>query len=125
MDTYRSYGRNNAGRGGCQRSFSQNCNQYGNTVSRCGNTMPDVGRSCGCPSNDCHTTENRYMRKPQKHDCFDDCGDDNKHMAHMPIAMGFVPMQAWGELYDPCKALKEGTAFPCLNLIFCGSRGKM
>ncbi len=65
------------------------------------------------------------VKKPVKCERMDDCGDNNKHMSHMQLGMGYVPMQAWGELYDPCKALKEGTAFPCLNLIFCGSRGKM
>ena len=42
-----------------------------------------------------------------------------------PLGMAYVPMQQWGELYDHETAICEGTAFPCLNLIFCGSRGKM
>lgn len=43
----------------------------------------------------------------------------------MPIGMAYVPIQEWGELYEPCVALCQGTAFPNLNLIFCGARGKM
>ncbi|MDE5966145.1 MAG: spore coat associated protein CotJA [Lachnospiraceae bacterium] len=41
----------------------------------------------------------------------------------MPLAMSYVPWQQFEELYPPCKALSEGTAFPELNLIFCGVRG--
>ncbi len=41
----------------------------------------------------------------------------------MPLAMSYVPWQEFGELYPPCKALAEGTAFPELNIIFCGVRG--
>lgn len=41
-----------------------------------------------------------------------------------PVGMAFVHMQEWSKLYDPDTALKNGTAFPDLNLIFCGVRGK-
>jgi len=34
------------------------------------------------------------------------------------IAMASVPKQEWCEPYDWCTALKEGTIFPCLNLVF-------
>ncbi|MBP3325630.1 MAG: spore coat associated protein CotJA [Coprococcus sp.] len=40
-----------------------------------------------------------------------------------PVGMAYVPMQTFGEMYDACKGLKEGTMFPELNLIFCGVRG--
>lgn len=39
-----------------------------------------------------------------------------------PIAMAYVPWQQWGELYEPECALKQGTIFKDLNLIFCGVR---
>ncbi|MBQ7707222.1 MAG: spore coat associated protein CotJA [Lachnospiraceae bacterium] len=42
----------------------------------------------------------------------------------MPIAMAYVPMQQWEEMYKPSTAICEGTAFPGLNKIFCGVRGK-
>jgi hypothetical protein len=42
---------------------------------------------------------------------------------HMPIGMAYVPMQEWSEMYDACEGLCEGSAFPELNLIFCGVRG--
>ena len=38
------------------------------------------------------------------------------------LAMCYVPWQKWGELYDPCKALKCGTLFPVLNKPFGGVR---
>lgn len=40
-----------------------------------------------------------------------------------PVGIAYVPMQTFGELYEACKGLKEGTMFPELNLIFCGVRG--
>lgn len=63
--------------------------------------------------------------RPNNVTCKDSCKDDNVHMRHMSLAMGYVPMQSWGELYDPETAICQGTAFPNLNLIFCGARGKM
>ena len=38
------------------------------------------------------------------------------------IAMCYVPWQKWGDLYDPCKALKCGTLFPVLSKPFAGGR---
>ncbi len=84
----------------------------------CGNkpSMPDCGckempmeSDCGCAS------------IPRRNNCR--CGDPNEHMRHMPVGMGYVPMQKWEEMYDPATALCQGTAFPSLNLIFCGKRG--
>lgn len=39
------------------------------------------------------------------------------------LAMALVKMQEWCTLYNPEEALINGTAFPELNLIFCGVRG--
>lgn len=45
-----------------------------------------------------------------------------------PIAMAYVPMQKWGELYDPMSALSHGTIFRELDLPWyptnCGGFGK-
>lgn len=38
--------------------------------------------------------------------------------------MAYVNFQKWGKLYDMPQALCEGTAFPDLNLVFMGTRGK-
>lgn len=40
----------------------------------------------------------------------------------LPLAMAYVPMQAWGETYEGLQALDVGTIFPDLNLPFCGRR---
>ena len=106
----------------------------------CGNkpSMPDCGcgnkpsmSDCGCgnkPSmSDCGCKEMPMKSDcgcasiPRRNNCR--CGDKNEHMRHMPIGIGYVPMQKWEEMYDPATALCQGTAFPCLNLIFCGKRG--
>ncbi len=70
----------------------------------------------------CHTA-----MPVQKPDC--DCNDSvimprtNSDMMGMPIAMAYVPWQTCDDLYEPCKALYEGTAFVALNKPFCGVRG--
>lgn len=51
-------------------------------------------------------------------------GCETEHHHHKPLGMGYVPMQKWGEMYDPQKALCQGTAFPDLDFIFCGIRGQ-
>ena len=38
----------------------------------------------------------------------------------MPLGIGYVPMQEWGETYSPDKGLFQGTIFPPLDLPFCG-----
>lgn len=43
--------------------------------------------------------------------------DDSKEF---PIAMAYVPWQTWGNLYDTCDAMYQGTIFKELNLRFCG-----
>ncbi len=55
----------------------------------------------------------------------DDCKDNNSRFTGMPLANAFVPAQPWCKLYDKKEAICQGTAFPNLNLIFCGSRGRM
>ena len=52
------------------------------------------------------------------------CNPSCKEDITKPIAMAYVPMQRFGTLYDPMKALHSGTAFPELDLIFCGRRGR-
>ena len=133
MDSYRNYGcgrgrgTNPRGANSCYPcSGTGRCVMPGDTMCRkpstpdcgCGNkpSMSDCGckemsmkSDCGCAS------------IPHKNNCR--CGDPNEHMRHMPVGMGYVPMQQWEEMYDPATALCQGTAFPSLNLIFCGKRG--
>ncbi|HIS80343.1 MAG TPA: spore coat associated protein CotJA [Candidatus Scatomonas merdavium] len=42
---------------------------------------------------------------------------------HLPLAMGYVPFQKWGETFELCKALQMGTIFPVLCRPFCGKGG--
>lgn len=144
LDSYRNYGcgrgRNMNPRGtngGYPYSGSSRCVMSGDTMCRkssmpdcgCGNktVMPDCGcrempmkPDCGCGEmsmkSDCGCAS-----VSRRNNC--DCGDRNEHMRHMPVGIGYVPMQKWEEMYDPATALCQGTAFPSLNLIFCGKRG--
>lgn len=34
------------------------------------------------------------------------------------LAIATIPMQPWETPYEPAKALKQGTIFPCLDLPF-------
>lgn len=40
-----------------------------------------------------------------------------------PIGMAYVPWQKFQKIYDPAKALCQGTIFAELDLPFCGKRG--
>ncbi|MBP1557269.1 MAG: spore coat associated protein CotJA [Oscillospiraceae bacterium] len=42
------------------------------------------------------------------------------NMSGFPIAMCYVPWQAWERTYEPAVALKRGTIFPSLDLPFLG-----
>lgn len=44
----------------------------------------------------------------------------------LPLAIATVPKQPWEQPYQPEKALKQGTIFPCLDLPFyvVGGEGK-
>ena len=122
MDSYRNYGcgrgrgmNPRGANGGYPCSGSGRCVMPGDTMYR-KPSMPDCGckempmeSDCGCAS------------IPRRNNCR--CGDPNEHMRYMPVGMGYVPMQKWEEMYDPATALCQGTAFPSLNLIFCGKRG--
>ncbi len=122
--------RNNMG-GSSNRNMSSGCNQGRQSINQMGNRgrqmnmqmNRQMGRqmdmqmntqTAGCP---------RITVMPVEEAC--DCGDSNSHMRHMSVGIGYVPMQEWGELYDMEAAHCQGTIFPDLNLIFCGSRGKM
>lgn len=61
-------------------------------------------------------------------DDMDDIIDGNyqcsSNFENWPIAMAYVPMQGWGDIYEPEKALQRGTIFPCLDLPFLGGGRK-
>lgn len=47
------------------------------------------------------------------------CQNDDP-LRGMPLGIGYVPIQEWGQTYCPDKALFQGTIFPPLDLPFCG-----
>lgn len=115
MESYKPYARNPYGRGMNQFGGSNRQGQPRCANSACSsvyNSQSNQQATCG-------------IKGPASGSCDTGCKDNNSHMRHMPLAMGYVPMQSWGDLYDPATAICQGTAFPDLNLIFCGSRGKM
>ena len=104
MSAYRNMNGQN-GRGSC------NCNQnYGYNEQR-RTLYDDTGRSmeieCVCSAKE---------KKCDKKDAMKKLGDA------FPVVMAYVPWQQWGDLYNPDRALKEGTLFKDLNKIFCGMR---
>ena len=102
MDAFRNYGRSN-----CTQSSGMNRNTNCNTYQRPNST---------CNMNQ-YTNYNTRRKDP-------DCYDEFLNLNAMPLAMAYVPMQKWVDLYKPKTAICEGTAFPCLNKIFCGVRGR-
>ena len=66
-------------------------------------TKPDT--SCPChetvPMNGCPNTRDFFP-------------------ANMPIAMAYVPWQKWQNIYEPSRALKNGTIIEELNKPFSG-----
>ena len=91
------------------RSNNCGCQNYSNRPAR---PMPCRQPSGNMPS-ECDMSD---MDRREKH-------SKGYGVDKMPLAMSYVPWQTFGELYPPCKALSEGTAFPELNQIFCGVRG--
>lgn len=82
----------------------------------------------------------RYMRRPvqsvnsrqtppaqperSRYGRTDGCPDTHDHFPeHMPPAMAYVPWQHWKEIYEPCRALENGTIFMELDKPFLGKGG--
>ncbi len=54
----------------------------------------------------------------------DNCGSCNELSSQkLSLAMAYVPMQNWQELYEPDVALERGTIFAQLDLPFLGKEG--
>lgn len=49
---------------------------------------------------------------------------DSPAIRQAALAIASIPVQPWETLYDPEKALKQGTAFPCLDLPFFKTGGE-
>lgn len=67
-------------------------------------SMPNNNRTCRPMSALCEPHSSRY----------------NDPLQGMPIGIGYVPWQEWGNLYDPARGLCAGTMFAPLDLPFYG-----
>lgn len=107
--------------------FMNNMNNRHNKCC-CSQHEHNHSQNCGC---------NKMQASPMHHDngcktmhhsseCMKDrCCDADSSMHNdpiygMPLGIGYVPWQQWGEIYNPCDALKAATIFPPLNLPFYG-----
>ena len=106
MEQNRQYGRSSYQSNGCGCQNNQRQNQNRNQM------MQQMNRGM------------RQNMRPNMMPCSNSkCGDSDSRISDMPLGMCYVPMQEWGDMYDPEMAVCQGTAFPDLNLIFCGVRG--
>lgn len=65
-----------------------------------------------------HSTQGRCVR-PQMPYCPPvQMMEFNRELQELPLAMAYVPIQAWGDTYSSCRALSRGTLFPILDLPF-------
>ena len=54
------------------------------------------------------------------------CQIDNRNIRqdvcldNAALAMGYIPWQVWGNVYDLNKGMQVGTIFPCLDKPFIG-----
>lgn len=74
--------------------------------------------NCSCNNRNnmrCMGGMNGYREKPMNVPCME--GENPPKKA---LAMAYVPWQKWGQIFDTCKALREGTIFPDLNPKFYG-----
>lgn len=80
---------------------------------------------CGCmqrphlPEPPHSNTGNRpscSLRQPDRENIQRDCLSD------MSVAMAYVPMQRWNQVYDMSRGLTRGTIFPELDLPFVMGR---
>lgn len=111
----------------CQNSCRnnvQNCNRdCGSNRSNSGCDRERNNRSsCGC---------NMERDNRSNSGCDRDCKDHEQCFGKQPLAMAYVPIQAWEHISDSCTGLRNGTIFedlvlPTINTncpTNCGRRG--
>lgn len=94
------------------------CNCSGSNVVNYRSSMNYRGGKC--QQGNCGMSEEAMEKimKKCRHDSAQPCGGDPLY--GMPLAMGYVPWQEWGKIYDPAEGLANATIFPELNLPFVG-----
>ncbi len=60
------------------------------------------------------------MRSTADVSCMNCPQPEGRFPKEMPVGMFYVPMQSWGDLYDPDAALCRGTLFQDLDKPFIG-----
>lgn len=102
------------GRSGCNCSGSNVVN-YRNSMN---NSMNN--RNGKCAQGNCGMSGEEMENI--KHQCRNDSAQQCKGdpLYGMPLAMGYVPWQEWGKIYDPAEGLSCGTIFPELSIPFVG-----
>ena len=82
-----------------------------------GQKMENYRMNCSCGSGSMTAVrQDRKQRMPVK------CPWEHP-IDHLPMAMGYVPVQKFGQTYDLRTGLQLGTIFPELHKPFCGKGG--
>ncbi len=116
------------------RSNQPGCSGYGRQMP--GQGRPAPGRSMNAPGRINRPAPGCPVKEPRTVSGGSDCGRrQENHCDHsdrsgvvcvktenFPVGMAYVPMQTWGPIYEPGKALCQGTLFPDLDKPFLGGR---
>lgn len=87
----------------------------------CGNNQFERVRNQNCGGNNIMSSTPRNECGCRRDmGCNADSSKQKDAFCGMPIGIGYVPWQRWGDIYGPADALNAGTIFPALNLPFCG-----
>ena len=81
----------------------------------------NTGNSCG-PVNQRMTDDSDRCADNRSKGSSCGCVDQRPMQPDMPIAMAYVPMQRWNQVYDMSRGLTRGTIFPELDLPFVMGR---
>lgn len=79
--------------------------------------MENYRMNCNCSCSIGNSMAGRQNMCRQKEDPWE------KPVDKLPLAMGYVPMQRFGQTYDLRTGLQAGTIFPDLHKPFCGKGG--
>lgn len=90
----------------------------------CADNRP-TGSSCGCAAQ--RPMQNRNSASPAERPSCSLGQPDRENtqrdcLSDMSIAMAYVPMQRWNQVYDMSRGLTRGTIFPELDLPFVMGR---
>lgn len=72
--------------------------------------------NCSCGAGNMAAGQDRKQRMPSE-------SPWEHPLDHLPLAMGYVPVQKFGQTYDLRTGLQAGTIFPELHKPFCGKGG--